>query len=798
MNTWGKIVWGLSMLVGVDAAAQSTFNLTNQSATAFRIDAPPVIDGRLDESLWLTAPCATNFTQSRPYPRSAPTHRTEVWIAYDDQNLYVGAQMYDPAPDSILQQLSVRDQVENSDEFGIWFSPYNDGINSVGFSTTPRGALNDFIMNAQGSDDAWNGVWEVKSQIHEGGWSTEIRVPWSQFRMPSLPSGVEQVWGMNIWRTVRRSREETVWNALDPTMQGMVNQGGVLRGIEGVDTPPRIALFPYVSAYSTTAVNDAGERQWATPVNGGLDAKVGIGDAFTVDMTLVPDFGQVVTDNLVLNLSPFEVQFDENRPFFLEGTDLFNKGGLFYSRRIGSEGQLFNATKFSGRTASSTGIGVFQAFARDTTDGANALTSYNVTVVDQNLPNNGYITALSTATVRSSDGRDAYVQGTEWSLRNKDNSLALSGNAARNTMAQGDVDLHDEGHRWGVDLAKTSGQFRGTLGHYRESESYNPNDLGYLAAPNEIVSYVDLEYGIYKPFGAFNRMWWNVGADHNQLYAPRAYSNWNWGAEWAAVTKTFWFNKLTAEGQPGNGQDWFASRIDALPFETPRWSSVDYYTSTDYRRQVALDAFIKRRWRPDVPDWDEFFLRLAPRFRFSDKFSADYVWSWQQRLNERGWVSLEDDLWGSGTVSLFGRRENTSHTHVLNASYIFTPTASLSARIRHYWSIVDYEEFYDLQADGTLASTPFNDLYLNEAEGTSVKDVNYNAWSVDLVYRWIFSPGSELSLVWKNTLNESGTALPDGYWNNWQGMLDEGFTNSISLRALYFLDYSFIESRVKR
>ena len=394
-------------------------------------------------------------------------------------------------------------------------------------------------MNAQGSDDAWNGVWEVKSQIHEGGWSTEIRVPWSQFRMPSLPSGVEQVWGMNIWRTVRRSREETVWNALDPTMQGMVNQGGVLRGIEGVDTPPRIALFPYVSAYSTTAVNDAGERQWATPVNGGLDAKVGIGDAFTVDMTLVPDFGQVVTDNLVLNLSPFEVQFDENRPFFLEGTDLFNKGGLFYSRRIGSEGQLFNATKFSGRTASSTGIGVFQAFARDTTDGANALTSYNVTVVDQNLPNNGYITALSTATVRSSDGRDAYVQGTEWSLRNKDNSLALSGNAARNTMAQGDVDLHDEGHQWGVDLAKTSGQFRGTLGHYRESESYNPNDLGYLAAPNEIVSYVDLEYGIYKPFGAFNRMWWNVGADHNQLYAPRAYSNWNWGANGQPSPKRF-------------------------------------------------------------------------------------------------------------------------------------------------------------------------------------------------------------------------------------------------------------------
>ena len=298
------------------------FNLTNQVALAFRLDAPPIVDGLLKERAWRTLPSATNFTQSRPTPQSAPTHRTEVWIAYDDQNLYIAAQMHDTAPDSILKQLSVRDRVENSDEFGIWFSPYNDGINAVGFSTTPRGALNDFIMNAQGSDDAWNGVWEVQSQIHNGGWSTEIRVPWSQFRMPTLPEGVSQTWGMNIWRSVRRSREETVWNALDPTQDGMVNQGGVLQGIQGVDTPQRIALFPYLSAYAQTGLNETGDRQWGDTYNGGMDAKLGLGDAFTLDMTLVPDFGQVVADNLVLNLSPYEVRFAENRPFFLEGTDL--------------------------------------------------------------------------------------------------------------------------------------------------------------------------------------------------------------------------------------------------------------------------------------------------------------------------------------------------------------------------------------------------------------------------------------------------------------------------------------------
>ena len=774
--------------------AQTPFNLSDQVATAFRVSSPPEVDGILDEALWRTSPSATNFTQSRPYPNSVPTHRTEVWVAYDDQNLYVAAQMHDPAPDSILQQLSQRDRVENSDEFGLWFSPYNDGINAIGFTTTPRGALNDFIMNAEGSDDAWNGVWEVESRIHAGGWSTEMRIPWSQFRMPTLQEGQEQLWGMNIWRIVRRSREETVWNALDPTQDGMVNQGGLLRGIEGVDTPPRVALFPYVSSYAQTALDDNGQRVWAAPINGGMDAKLGLGDAFTLDMTLVPDFGQVVTDNLVLNLSPYEVRFDENRPFFLEGTDLFNKGGLFYSRRVGSEGQLFNATKFSGRTASSTGLGVFQAFARDTTGGTDALTSYNVSVVDQNLPNNGFITALSTATVRSGDRRDAYVQGIQYSFRNEDNSWALGGSAARNTMEQGDSTAHEEGHRWGVNLAKTRGQFRGAVGHYRESENYNPNDLGYLAAPNEIVTWGNLEFGIYKPFGAFNRMWWNLNWDHNYLYAPRAYSNWTWAVEWAAVSRTFWFNKLTLESLPQPGYDWFASRIDAVPFESPRWTSIDFVTSTDYRRAVALDGFVKRQWRPDVPDWNEFFLRLAPRFRFSDRLSADYVWSWQVRHNERGFADLVE-VWSSPTVSLFGRRENTSHTHVLNASYIFTPRASLSARVRHYWSVVDYHEFYELQLDGSLENSELADGYFDESTNTSSYDTNYNAWSIDLVYRWIFSPGSELSVVWKNTLNESGTALPSTYWDNWEGMLDEGFTNSLSIRALYYLDYSLIQNR---
>ena len=785
---------GLALVNLTKAQGQEGYNFNNQIAEAFRVELPPVIDGKLDEDIWNVHEPATDFTQNRPFPNSKPTWKTEFWVAYDDQNVYVAAQMHDTAPDSILKQMSVRDVIDNSDEFGIWFSPYNDGINAVGFVTTPQGLMSDFLMNAGGDDPAWNGVWQVKSCIHDSGWSTEMRIPWSQFRMPKLNNSSVQVWGMNAWRIVRRNREESVWNALNPTQQGMVNQGGMLKGIQGVNTPPRIALFPYISAYAQTALDEDQNRVWSLPRNGGLDAKIGLGDAFTMDATLVPDFGQVVADNLVLNLSPYEVQFNENRPFFLEGTDLFNKGGLFYSRRIGSEGQLFNATKLSGRTRSSTGIGLFQAFARDTTEGAQSLTSYNVTVLDQNLPNNSYLTVISTATNRSENGRDAYVQGGECQLRNKSNSWALKLSGAMNSMAQGDVDTHEEGHTWSMQLAKTSGQFRGTLGHYQESDQYNPNDLGYLAAPNEVVTYGDVEYGIYKPFGSFNRMWWNVQSQVSHLYFPRLYSNVTWAAEWAAITRSFWFNKLTLEGQPRPGQDFFAPRLEGRSFETPRWTSVDFVTSTDYRKAVALDGFVKRAWRPDVPNWEAYFLRLAPRFRFNDRWSADYVWSWQVRKKELDFVKLME-VWSSPTVSLFGQRDNTSHTHVLNVNCIFNPRSSVSARVRHYWSVVDYHAFYELGIDGTLQHSALADSEMDTETMTSPNDVNYNAWSVDLVYRWIFSPGSELSVVWKNTLNDQGNALPLTYWDNWRDMLEVGFANSLSVRALVYLDYSMLASR---
>ena len=377
-----------------------------------------VLDGKLNEVDWTNAEATSDLTQFSPNPGYKCSQRTEIRILYDDEAIYIGAQMFDSAPDSILMQYSQRDQIKNSDEFGIQLSPYNDGINGVSFATTPAGILVDVNISPTGKDFNWDAVWDVETLVDENGWTAEYKIPWSALRFSKMEKGEEIVWGVNFYRKIRRFREFAVWEPMDPTskVEGM-RENGELHGLAEITPPPRITLFPYLSAYSESMEGgNLGNR-----FNGGLDFKAGIGDAFTLDMTLIPDFSGVRSDDQVLNLSPFEVRFDENRQFFTEGVELFSKAGLFYSRRIGSTpgnitgnlgenedvtyepptAQLINATKVTGRTNGGLGIGFFNAITdvtrltvEDSETGeireidGDPRTNFNVIVLDQNLRNN--------------------------------------------------------------------------------------------------------------------------------------------------------------------------------------------------------------------------------------------------------------------------------------------------------------------------------------------------------------------------------------------------------------------------
>jgi len=733
-----------------------------------------VLDGKLNELDWGSAEVISDFTQFSPNPGDASTQRTELRILYDDEAIYVGAQMFDTAPDSILMQYSQRDQIKNSDEFGVMFSPYNDGINGVAFATTPAGILVDMNVSPTGMDSNWDAVWDVITVVDENGWTAEFEIPWAALRFAKMEEGDKVVWGVNFWRKIRRFREFAVWEPMDATSQveGM-RETGELHGFSEITPPPRITLFPYASVYAESM--EDGES--GTRFNGGLDFKAGIGDAFTLDMTLIPDFGQVVADNLILNLSAYEIQFQDNRPFFTEGTELFNKSGLFYSRRVGENLQLINASKFSGRTKGGLGIGALQAFAIDVQDSTenSPITSYSVAVLDQSLPNNGYVHGISTFVTK--DGESALVQGIDFELRNKKNSYSLSGQAS----------YTDDGHKWKIGASKISGNFIVDAFHLEESELYDPNDLGYLQAPNEVVNSLSLRYQIVEPFGRFVNLFSELEIEHIQLYYPRTFSDFMIASSCGALTKGFQFFRLGFAASPIRGFDFFEPRIEGYSWNTPAWGYTDLIISTDYRKKIALDVMITRSIPfTDGVDWNGADIRLEPRFRLNDKLSLRYVYSYQSAWSQLGFATIIPGLDGEDE-SIFGARNNKSETHVLSGSYILSNRSGFDLRIRHYWSTVDYLEFYSLGLDSELHETSLITL---ASDNTSEYDVNFNAWSVDFGFRWQFTPGSELSIVWKNTLQSQGDMLPSGYFDNWEQMLEESFINSLSVKALYYLDYS--------
>jgi hypothetical protein len=280
-----------------------------------------------------------------------------------------------------------------------------------------------------------------------------------------------QNWGLNITRRRRKTEEQFTWNPINPTVSGFLTQEGIWTGISDIKPPLRLQFSPYFSTYANHFPTKLpGEKSWTSSVNGGMDVKYGISQAITLDMTLIPDFGQVQSDNQVLNLTPFEVKFNENRSFFTEGTELFGKGNLFYSWRVGgipikyyalqnevkpnehviknpSETKLINATKLSGRMQNGLGIGFFNAitapqhavveddFKTRRKIQTNPLTNYNIIVLNQSLKNNSSVSLVNTNVWRNGKDYDANVTAALFDFNDKKNTWNTGGKLASSNLA---------------------------------------------------------------------------------------------------------------------------------------------------------------------------------------------------------------------------------------------------------------------------------------------------------------------------------------------------------------------------
>jgi hypothetical protein len=452
-----------------------------RTITAAKTTGPITIDGKLDEPGWQGSDKATSFTQYAPVPGAPSLQRSEVSIRYDNEAVYIGAMLYDSSPDSILKQLSSRDDDGgNADEFQVTFDTYHDHQNAFLFGVTAAGVQVDGIIKFDAYNGSWNAAWYSKVTINDKGWCVEMKIPYSAIRFPDKP---QQQWGINFFRSIRRYKEKSYWNPVLPTVANGISQSGVMTGINDIKSPVRLSLLPYVSAY---AQNYAGVNSHT--FNGGLDIKYGINESFTLDMTLVPDFGQTIYDPRVLNLSPVEVRYDDRRYFFTEGLDLFNKDDLFYSRRVGgtpinfyaptgtysrdsiianpATTKLYNATKISGRTKHNLGIGFFNAIAspefatvldsngRQRQCQTGPLTNYNVLVLDQALKNNSYVSLINTNVWRQENSYNADVTGLLFKFANKANSYSFSGSGDMSQLYY--AAKPDIGYRYALNYGKIS------------------------------------------------------------------------------------------------------------------------------------------------------------------------------------------------------------------------------------------------------------------------------------------------------------------------------------------------------
>ena len=310
-----------------------------RSLQAVKITQAPKIDGNLDDLAWKDVVPVTDFIQNFPDWGKPANHHTEVKVVYDNSAIYVAAYLEDD-PSLVRKQLTARDaeQQTDADYFSIFFDTYNDHQNGFQFLVTSANVQTDARLGpnlggdfGEYGDKTWDAVWESKTDMKDNGWVVEMKIPYISLRFAKKDV---QDWGMQLLRFVRRNNESDFWSPVDPNVNGFVNQFGTYRQLKDIQPPLRLSFSPYISTGYRNAPQTNGTYQSDWLGSGGMDVKYGINESFTLDATLIPDFGQVISDNTINNLTPYEVRFTENRPFFTEGTEIFNKAGLFYSRSV--------------------------------------------------------------------------------------------------------------------------------------------------------------------------------------------------------------------------------------------------------------------------------------------------------------------------------------------------------------------------------------------------------------------------------------------------------------------------------
>jgi hypothetical protein len=781
----------------------------------------PKIDGVLADEVWRKAAVGSNFTQFDPKPFSASSQTTFFQLSYDDEAIYVAIQC-EEEKGKVRRHMSQRDGSifdSNTDYVSLSLDTYDDDQNGFRFVVGASGVQADARVTPNNTDFNWDGVWESKVQLNEKGWVAEYKIPFFNLRFSNKKV---QKWGLQVSRVIKRLNETDTWSPLDPTVDGQAIQWGNLIGLEDLKPPLRLQFSPYIAVdYQIQGSKNEFEKNiYSTTkgISGGLDMKVGINEAFTLDATLIPNFGQVQSDNKILNLSPFEVYFQERRPFFTEGTELFNRGNIFYSRRIGglprkffeayndlkdgevvknnpTETQLYNATKISGRLANKVGLGILNAVTApmyatidDTSNHTSRkfqtspLTNYNVFVVDKLFKNNSTISFTNAATWRAGSDSDANVSALRVKLRDKKNKYEFYYTGRMSHIFQENKKTYS-GYASEWNFGKVSGNLTWSVGQEFLDNQWNPSDLAYFQINNTFGNYFNLNYSNYEPNKIFlqSNLWVNAYVSHRYLPFDYQVANFNAGF-WGKFKNQYWANYYMNIRPMEN--DFYESR-DGSKFVKPASYQGGINMGTDDRKKIYSYFYVglykNSKWSTSAID-----LIAEPTFRINSWFKLSASLWYSKAFNDVGYNTTHYN----GT---FGKRDVNTFNNSLQFNFNFNPYSNLSIRLRHYWTKLNYKEFYNKDESGNLS--PIVDYNANA-------DISQNYFNVDFIYTWQFAPGSFFNLIWKNSLDsyeaEKDNIRTQTYFNNINKLVNSPQNNHFTVKMIYFLDYNRVNKALKK
>ncbi|MPL98038.1 hypothetical protein SDC9_44236 [bioreactor metagenome] len=779
----------------------------NRNIVAVRTAACPVIDGVLSDECWNSAASVNSFSQKSPFYGKPASQQSEVKVLYDDNGLYFGIRCWDSAPDSILRQLGTRDEDLNADRFNVKIDPYNNHLDAFVFGVYASGPQAD----SRFQDAAFNAVWKSETRIDDKGWTAEMYIPYSALRFPKAEV---QTWGIQFERLIRRNRETNQWALEEQNASNVQMLWGTMSGMQGIDPPVRISLNPYLSAsVSHFPHHDASVDDYSRSFGGGLDLKAGLSESYTVDITLLPDFSQVQSDDIINNLSAFETQYSEQRLFFKEAIDLFQKGGLFYSRRIGrtprgfygvysqldsgetvisnpSQAQLVNASKLSGRGNNGLAVGFFNAVTRNTyaeirtADGGKRdiltepFANYNILVIDKQFKNSNSFYIINNNALRERAYLSSNVTGagTGIYLKKKNFKIAFNTAVTQNDSALFSKHATDRaGFAHATSFSKVRGNWIWTLGQSTRNSRFDYDDMGIMSMNNYQSYTFTSAYAWYNPVKWLKEFRVNNYFESSyRLTTGRSIGSEAMIRLSILTMKHHFYMWGGYEHSLSRAYNYYESRNPDIPYFEPHWSYAYLGFSSSYSKPFALDGDFSLI---NVPYDDSYAVNIAlsPFIKIGNKFQLRY---------EIGTESVEHSVGYAGTdtlgMPLFGIRDVVTFNNTLSLTYVIRNYMPLTLRVRHYYNEGRYSDYMNLDENGE----PFIHV-----DGDYNYDFTFNAFNIDFVYSWQFSPGSSLSLIWKTGIQNELLPTHMSYLQNFRHTLESDQFNSLTLKVIYYIDY---------